>query len=402
MNTVSLFPNGQGSPREPFLRQTSEIPHCPNPSCPHFANPPKDDSWYWYHGKYTTKVIGTITRYQCSACKKTFSFRTFHIDYYTKKTVDYEAILGHLVTSTGGGNTCRLLGLREDLLLNRYERLCQVFMAIHSQLREQLIKLNPDLFYVLDGFESFSHSQYHPNNINVIVGSGYEYLYGLGLSVLKRKGSMTKDQKETRDAMESVHPTSCKETFNSVANLLQDLMLDLKTKGKPHGYFGHQKILLSDKHPTYPGCLRKVDPEKQFFHHVQISSKKARNYVNPLFPVNYFDRQVRKDQANHVRETVQFARCPQAMMTRMFLYLVYHNYISPYRIKKYREGDRRSRSEWMGLNSQMIRHTFQKYWGRRVFFHKVKLWAEEEKTWKREWRNPDQELFRRVPKYIFV
>ena len=399
MNTLPLLTATHTSASEVGFSQNSHISQCPNPSCPHYHNPPPGDSWYWYHGKYTTKVIGTVTRYQCSHCKKTFSFRTFHIDYYTKKSVDYGAILGHLLTSTGSGNIRRLQGLKEDLLLNRYERLCQVFLAIHSELRQQLMEQHPDQYYVLDGFESFSHSQYHPNNVNIIVGSKREYLYGMGLSVLKRKGRMTQEQKQTRDEMEKNHPTNRKETFYSVSNLLQDIVLALSNIDQDDEY---QKILITDKHPTYSACLRKLNKDTLHFHHVQISSKEARTFSNPLFPVNYTDRQFRKDQANHTRETVQFARCPQAMMARLTLYQGYHNYVSPYRVKAYRGGDRRCRAERQGLSWEVIRNTFEKYWNRRVFLGKVRLWAEEEKTWKRMWRNPGVKMARYVPKYILV
>ena len=402
MNTIPFLSSSHGSSAEPDLCQTSNISHCPNHSCPYFNHPPTGKSWYWYHGQYTTKVIGTVNRYQCSHCKKTFSFRTFHIDYYTKKVVNYRAILEHLVTTTGSGNICRLLGLREDLLLNRFERLAQMFLGIHSELREQLIQINPDFYYVLDGFESFSHSQYHPNNINILVGSDKEYLYGMGLSILKRKGSMTKEQKAKRKILEENHPTNRKETFISVTNLLQDIRLSLQIDEKPYGEFGNHKILLTDKHPTYKACLRKINNAKVYFHQVEISSKEARTVTNPLFPVNYVDRQFRKDKANHVRETVQFARCAQAMMTRLTLYLAYHNYLSPYRIKEYRAGDTRSRAERQGLSLELINQVIHKHWGKRVFFHQVKLWAEEKKTWLRKWRNPGVEMGRYVPKYIAV
>ena len=48
--------------------------------------------------------------------------------------------------------------------------------------------------------------------------------------------------------------------------------------------------------------------------------------------MNYFDREIRTDNANHVRETVQFSRRAIAALERMALYQLYHNYFKPYRI----------------------------------------------------------------------
>ena len=39
-----------------------------------------------------------------------------------------------------------------------------------------------------------------------------------------------------------------------------------------------------------------------------VSGKAARTKNNRLFAVNYLDREIRKDNASHVRETVQFSR----------------------------------------------------------------------------------------------
>jgi|GEM_PF-4274898 len=42
--------------------------------------------------------------------------------------------------------------------------------------------------------------------------------------------------------------------------------------------------------------------------HRRYSSRLPRTVGNPLFPVNYIDRECRKDMAEYVRETIRFAR----------------------------------------------------------------------------------------------
>ena len=63
--------------------------------------------------------------------------------------------------------------------------------------------------------------------------------------------------------------------------------------------------LFSDEKKEYQEVLSelKKGPEKEITH-IRISSRKARTIRNELFPVNYFDREIRKDCANHVRQTV--------------------------------------------------------------------------------------------------
>jgi hypothetical protein len=54
---------------------------------------------------------------------------------------------------------------------------------------------------------------------------------------------------------------------------------------------------------------------------------------NPLFPVNYLDRELRKDLHEHVRESVCFGRNVNRQMERLSLYLLYHNYLKAHRTR---------------------------------------------------------------------
>ncbi|MCX7788486.1 MAG: hypothetical protein N2442_12415 [Spirochaetes bacterium] len=57
-----------------------------------------------------------------------------------------------------------------------------------------------------------------------------------------------------------------------------------------------------------------------------MRSRRARTRSNPLFAVNYLDREVRKDAANHVRETTRGSRNVKDLMNRLALNQVVHNY----------------------------------------------------------------------------
>jgi hypothetical protein len=68
--------------------------------------------------------------------------------------------------------------------------------------------------------------------------------------------------------------------------------------------------------------------------HRLTNSREERNTNNNLFSCNYCDRMVRKDLAEHVRETVQFARDHNCSMERFTLYQFWLNFMKPYRIKR--------------------------------------------------------------------
>jgi transposase-like protein len=386
-----LFPGING--RRGKKQKKKEGLHCTNPRCPNFhQSDPEDSSWWKEHGNYHTKAYGRVQRYRCTCCGTTFSDQSFSIDYYVKKPIDYIPLIRALLSTSGLGNLSRFEGLREELIQNRYERLARTFLALHAHLRE-MIRKSED--FVLDGLESFSKSRYYPNNINVVVGSTSEYIYGMGFSQLRRKGNMTKEQRQRREEEEKVYGKApARAVEMSVTHILYDLgkFINKRKTGK--------HVLFTDEHKAYVRALNRIIDSGDYFEHVQISSGKVRNYTNKLHPANYLDRQIRKDQANHVRETVQYARCPSAIMLRLAIYQVYHNYLMPRRVKEQRRGNWQTRGEYLGISRDDILDAIESFVGKRAFFHKCKLWEEEKSTWLMMWRNSRIPIGRRIPKYI--
>ncbi|HSV57169.1 MAG TPA: hypothetical protein VLH39_08715, partial [Magnetospirillaceae bacterium] len=68
------------------------FPFCPNPLCDlHLSEPPP--GWFAPFGFYRTRTFGLIPRFRCRSCGKTFSTQSFSIDYYAKRTVNYQDLL---------------------------------------------------------------------------------------------------------------------------------------------------------------------------------------------------------------------------------------------------------------------------------------------------------------------
>jgi hypothetical protein len=56
-------------------------------------------------------------------------------------------------------------------------------------------------------------------------------------------------------------------------------------------------------------------------------SRRLRTPRNPLFPVNLLDGLIRHSSANHKRETIAFSKRRQAAAARMWVFLVWRNYV---------------------------------------------------------------------------
>ena len=303
---------------------------CPNPNCSYHNQKLKSDDWYITKGYYQTKAFGLVARFQCKHCDTGFSEQTFSVDYYSKKQIDYQSIYNMANSCVNYRAIGRNLGVSHQSVANRIDRMARQFMSFDT---EKLAELSLQENLAADGFESFCVSQYFPNNINLVAGEKSQFVYFINYVLLKRKGRMTKKQKERKEEIESIVEYPEKgmvKAFTGVLDTVEELMKNRQSE---------EVILHTDKNSAYKQALNKHDALKEMqkagdFIHNTVSSRAARNKNNPLFPVNYMDREIRKDQSNHVRETACFSRNVCNMLNKMVMYIHYHNFCKPFRIDK--------------------------------------------------------------------
>ena len=357
---------------------------CPNPECPHHQPDPENNDWFSPNGSYWTKISSFVARFKCKSCNKGFSTRTFHLDYYAKKKVSYRQIFQLVSSSVNDRAIARQLGLSPDSVSNRIERLARQAIAFHTDNLAGL-QLAEDL--AADGFESFCGSQFFPNNINLLVGERSQLVYFFNYVLLRRKGRMTETQKRKCAELEKqvTYPQRAVEkSFLELLGVIKELMKQRQ----------QQRITLhTDTKQDYTRALRSFnwfDDQQRAgsFSHQTTSSRQARTAANPLFPVNYMDREIRKDIANHRRETVCQARNVCNMLNRLMLYFHWHNYFKPFRIGKKAEGQYRH-AEKAGMERFLYERELAGLYVRRRFLsfckHVSGFWK---KLWQKEIATP--------------
>lgn len=274
---------------------------CPNYRCEYYQHPASDDQWYVRNGSYHNRIRGRVQRYRCTRCNHGFSDMSFSIDFMAKKRVPYRYLFLQLKSAAGIRSIARDLKVSHKTILNRCSRLARQAMAIHSALVSE-ISCKEDL--VTDGFESFVLSQYFPNNIHLLVGKHSQYLYTFNYAHLRRKGRMREEQKIRRAKLDEQWKSG-KRTISSSFGAIVSEVEQLVRKSEVD-----KTVLYSDEKWEYArviGKSRYLERRRRegSFTHVRISSKRARTRQNRLFSVNYLERQIRKDNANHVREGVR-------------------------------------------------------------------------------------------------
>lgn len=392
-------PTESGSRPETLKEKDLDLeipPFCPNKDCPSHQQPPQEERhWYRLDGSYSTKAFGSVQRYRCLSCGRGFSDQTFRLDYFIKKPLSYRTIFEHITAGSGLRSIARRLGADHQMIACRLSRLARQALAVHAELLGQII-LCEDL--VTDGFESFVSSQYEPNNIHLLAGSRSQFLYSFDFADLKRKGRMSERQRNERERREEKlirERISISESFARIVETLKELI-----------FSGAQRkvILYSDEKQEYGREVAKSlllsELERQgFFTHIRISSKIARTTQNKLFPVNYLDRLLRKDNANHVRETVQFSQTVAGCLERIAVYQMQHNYFKPYRIDDGPKS-RLLHGEVAGIARGKIAEALEGIFERRRFFSRVNLHSFEKMVWLRLIDNVDRKVGGFRPAYI--
>jgi transposase-like protein len=362
-------------------------PFCANPRCLHHReDPAKPYVHYVSWGSYRTAAFGIVPRFRCTACGTTFSVQTFRVDYWLKRVFDYRDLTERLASCSSVRAIGRAWRVAGKSIQNRIGRGARQALAFESRLSSSR---HPAEDLAADGFESFCVSQFFPNNIHLLVGKRSQFVYESDHVTLRRKGRMTAAQRKRRERLDlrfRPDPRGIERSFQRIGDSLLSVLSD---EGRP------SLTLWTDERRDYPRALARSPCAGALLaegriEHRTVSSRALRTCDNPLFPVNYLDREIRKDLHEHVRETVCFGRNVNAQMERLTLYLFYHNYLKLHRSA----GPRLSHALVAGYDAEEIAKGLEGIWEARAWYSHTELSESGEETWLRLrttplWKGPD-------------
>jgi hypothetical protein len=370
---------------------------CPNLVCKLHRKEVQADKWYYREGRYATETFGKVQRFRCKRCGKYFSSQTFDIDYYAKRIIDYRELMKKVVSTSSTRDIARDFAISTETVQNKLLRLAHQAMAIHEELKKGITKADD---IVVDGFESYCVSQYFPNNIHLFVLKESQYLYFTNYVTIRRKGRMTSRQKRRRSMLEERFWPEYKGIERGFSEVLDEIVKFKSTSGNIQTY------MITDEKIDYiracksHGCFNNLVKNKQIITK-RISSKNVRSMDNPLFPVNYLDRLMRKDLSNQVRETVCFSRNVNNCMEKQMIYLFYHNYIKVFR-EKQRKNNTITHAEVAGIQKHLISDALDRFFKKRVFYSLSYFSGFIKRLWKRNLFTPLKQKVDYVPKYALA
>ena len=289
-------------------------PHCPRTDCDYHRCRP---GWRWIrHGSYVRRSTpASVPRYRCRHCGHTFSAQSFSPTYWLKRPDLLEPIANGVLACGGYRQLARSLGCSPITVLGHVRRLGRHALLLLERHRPRGPVREP---LVVDGFESFAYSQYHPLYLNLVVGAHSHLVYAFTHSPLRRKGRMTAGQRRRRAAIEAEDgrpdPRSIElGTHRALALAARE---------------PQPLVVRTDEHQAYPRALRRLCGYRIV--HERTSSREARTPGNPLFPVNRLDLLLRHSSANHKRETIAFSKRHQSVVERAAWLIAWLNLVKPF------------------------------------------------------------------------
>ncbi len=293
-------------------------PCCPNPRCSFHLD---TRGWRYRRAGCFSRLRAPrrVPRYQCSHCRRSFSSQTFSPTYWLKRPELLPVTWDALLSCAGYRQIARVHQCSPTTVMTHAERLGRHALLFLQRHRPKTAPREP---LVVDGFESFEFSQFHPLHLQLAVGAHSHFLYAFSDAELRRKGRMTPAQRRKRQRLEQrfgrPDPRAIERSMAALIELVAPPGSNLEIR--------------SDEHPAYPRAWRRL-PQIAIQHAV-TPSKRARTARNPLFPANRADLWLRHSGANHKRETIAFSKRRASLLERFAMLSVYLSYQKSFSEKK--------------------------------------------------------------------
>src|SRR5690349_18113023 len=163
------------------LRAATTPPFCPNERCEYHCGAAA--SWRWVRAG-SFRRLGPpyrVQRFRCGHCGRYFSEQTFRTSYWLKRPTLLAAVFHDLVGCSGFRQIARKYDASPQTILLHAARLGRHCELFHERLRPKGPVAEP---LVLDGFQSFEFSQYHPTLFHVVAGKDSHFFHGFTHSEL--------------------------------------------------------------------------------------------------------------------------------------------------------------------------------------------------------------------------
>ncbi len=357
-------------------------PHCPWPRCDAASRAPFR---YLRHGTYTRRGDGrSIPRFRCRCCRRTFSRQTFSTTYYLKRPELLVPTAAGLVAGSAHRQLARSLACAPSTITRLAPRLGRHALLTMARARARLGPPAEPLVY--DDFETFFGAQDFAVGLGTAIGQRSWFIYDVEQALHHRPGLRTAAQKRRwLSRLRHLHHPPPRAHARALTRVLDRLL--------PATAPARRLTLVSDDHPAYRRAVAD-HPRRARIHHRAHRNPPRRTRGAPrsraavrrdraLFPADQLHALIRHSQAHHRRETIAFGRRLNGLLERLFLLMVWRNFVK-------RRSERRPRAPTPAMVLGLARRPrrWEQVLARRLFPHRVGLAGSWKKVYRRDLVSP--------------
>lgn len=299
-------------------------PFCPWPEC---LDHRRTDPGYRFlrHGTFVTRRR-TVPRFRCRACRRTFSRQSFALSYYLKRPELVVPVASGLQAGSAHRQLARNLRCAPSTVTRLSARLGRHALLLLSRALGHL-EGGLQEPVVLDHFETFEFTQDLPFGIATPVGQDSWFIYGLDPAPHARTGHRSPGQ-EARRALRPGRESHGGYEASSARTV--GLLLSLGPMDRPLDLIGdgHPAYDRAAQLPEHAGRVRLQrfpNPRRGLKGSPRSPQALARDQA--MFPVDALHGLIRHTAAHRRRETIAFGRRLNALLERLFLTVIWRNFV---------------------------------------------------------------------------
>ena len=291
--------------------------HCPRPDCPSRAS----RHFRWRRkGRFTRLCDGrSVPRFLCLGCLRTFSSQTFRVDYRLRKPRLHLALFKDFVSKSTMRQSARTLGCTRHTVAHRLALLGRHCRAFHEAMLERA-RADGGIagVFQLDELETFELSRrLKPVTVPVLIERKSYFVVHAACATLPARGGLSTLWRKKKEALElregkrrSGSLAAVRESFTRLARV--------------HRATGSVAVQ-TDRKSSYSTNLKRMFADR--LRHERHSSQTARNYSNPLFPINHTLAMMRDGMSRLVRRTWAAAKLRDRLAWHLWIWIAYRNYV---------------------------------------------------------------------------
>ena len=252
-----------------------------------------------------------IQRFQCLACRKTFSHATFSPQVGQHKRQVNEILRRLLCSSVSQRRAAKILNLNRKTVVRKF-----LFLSRRARIRLDMTNLSfaPSTVIEFDDLETFEHTKCKPLSVTMAVESGTRRILGFEVAQMPAKGKLAQISRKKYGARFDHRPEARRRLFERL-----------------HFFVEEKSKIKSDQSPHYPHDVRIHFPKAE---HVTFKGKRGcivgqgelkKIGFDPLFSLNHTYAKLRADINRLARRTWCTTKRPDRLADHIALFADFHN-----------------------------------------------------------------------------